>query len=320
MSEDRGQQHSASADGWVGSAFDSEIIMNDVEQPKHLLVYDLGLGDTDQAFHSPLMTIANMRAIKNLRVRSQAAESRRRGRWQEKNAEYMQARQDRQEVRQERQDRVPPLRRDNFRYAESPHPNRNRSMSRNTGRDQSTPRRPRTPSRPPRSPTPNRASAPARGSGERRGTTPPWREERGRQRSETPQGRRTRSRIREGHARGAYWTNSGRQQYREPPRCQEPARSSGAAWLKTGAWQHYEQPPENRHHGQGYYQQPYYRYNPRRTSVEYVQGYQVPYEGWIRNAVGTWLDLVPSIFFHQPTWKRRQSELYLYRYTFRVGF
>ena len=109
MSEDRGQQHSASADGWVGSAFDSEIIMNDVEQPKHLLVYDLGLGDTDQAFHSPLMTIANMRAIKNLRVRSQAAESRRRGRWQEKNAEYMQARQDRQEVRQERQDRVPPL-------------------------------------------------------------------------------------------------------------------------------------------------------------------------------------------------------------------
>ena len=36
--------------------------------------------------------------------------------------------------------------------------------------------RPRTPPRPLRSP------------GERRGTTPPWREERGRQRSETPQG------------------------------------------------------------------------------------------------------------------------------------
>jgi hypothetical protein len=54
------------------------------------------------------MTIANMRAIENTRITSQAAESRRRGRWQEKNAEFLQARQERQEVRQERQDRVPP--------------------------------------------------------------------------------------------------------------------------------------------------------------------------------------------------------------------
>ena len=65
-----------------------------------------------------------MRAIKNTRITSQAAESRRRGRWQEKNAEFLQARQERQEVRQERQDRVPPCIETNFRYAEPPQPNR----------------------------------------------------------------------------------------------------------------------------------------------------------------------------------------------------
>ena len=35
--EERSQQQSASADGWVGSAFDTEITLIDVEQPKHLL-------------------------------------------------------------------------------------------------------------------------------------------------------------------------------------------------------------------------------------------------------------------------------------------
>ena len=57
---ERGQQHSTSADGWVGSAHDTEITLTDVEQQKHLLAYDLGLGETDAAFHSPLLTIANM--------------------------------------------------------------------------------------------------------------------------------------------------------------------------------------------------------------------------------------------------------------------
>ena len=54
MVEDRGKQHSASADGFVGSAYDNDILLNDLEQPKHLLVYNLGLGDSDQAFHSSL--------------------------------------------------------------------------------------------------------------------------------------------------------------------------------------------------------------------------------------------------------------------------
>ena len=43
MTEDRGKQQSASADGIAGSAYDDKILLADVEQPKHLLVYDLGL-------------------------------------------------------------------------------------------------------------------------------------------------------------------------------------------------------------------------------------------------------------------------------------
>ena len=110
----------------------------------------------------------------------------------------------------------------------------------------------------------------------------------------------------------------------QPPRYQEQSRSSGAAWLNQGYQQPYDQQYTNWHHGQGYYQQPNYKHDPRRSSVEYVQGYHVPYERWIRHADGTWLDLVPqspeeSIFFHQPTWQRRQNELYLYGYTFRMG-
>ena len=43
-----------SADGFYGQAYDTEVMLNDIEQPKHLLVYDLGLGNSDQAWHSPL--------------------------------------------------------------------------------------------------------------------------------------------------------------------------------------------------------------------------------------------------------------------------
>lgn len=87
---ERGQQHSTSTDAWVGSAHDTEITLTDVEQQKHLLAYDLGLGETDAAFHSPLMTIAHMRVMKNKRIRPQAAESRRREQWQDKNVNICQ--------------------------------------------------------------------------------------------------------------------------------------------------------------------------------------------------------------------------------------
>ena len=87
VTDDRSKRQSTSADGCAGTAFDNEIMLNDVEQPKHLMVYDLGLGDTtDQAFHSPLMATANMRAIKNYRIRSLSSRITA-CRWQERNAE-----------------------------------------------------------------------------------------------------------------------------------------------------------------------------------------------------------------------------------------
>ena len=45
VSEARGKEDSASADGLVGSAFSDEVMLNDVEQLKHLLPYDMGLAE-----------------------------------------------------------------------------------------------------------------------------------------------------------------------------------------------------------------------------------------------------------------------------------
>ena len=55
-----------------------------------------------------------------------------------------------------------------------------------------------------------------------------------------------------------------------------------------------------------------------------MPGYQAPYERWIRRPDGTWLDLVPqtldqSIYFNQPRWQHRDTELWLYGYTFTMG-
>lgn len=107
VSEDRGRHESASADGIAGADFDGEIILTDVEQANHLMTYDLGLAETDAAWHSPLMTFATMRAMTNMRVRSQQAENRK---WQDKNEQYRQNGEDQREERRERRDSVPPLR------------------------------------------------------------------------------------------------------------------------------------------------------------------------------------------------------------------
>ena len=61
VSEDRGNQQSATADGVAGDAYDTKVLLNDIEQPKHLLDYDLGLRDSGQDWHSPLLTIATLR-------------------------------------------------------------------------------------------------------------------------------------------------------------------------------------------------------------------------------------------------------------------
>ena len=64
VTEARGREDSASADGFAGSAFSDEVMLNDVEQLKHLLPYDLGLAEKDCAWHSPLLTFAQLKALK----------------------------------------------------------------------------------------------------------------------------------------------------------------------------------------------------------------------------------------------------------------
>ena len=94
------------------------------------------------------------------------------------------------------------------------------------------------------------------------------------------------------------------------------ARQTGVQWLQSGAWQPNPAPPTNRNSGRGYFQPLYFRQNPNNSAVEYMPGYQVPFDRWIQNRDGTWLDLVPqspdhSIYF--------QNELWLYGYTFYNG-
>jgi len=69
VSEARGKEESASADGMSGSAFSDEVILSDVEQLKHLLPYDLGLAEKDCAYHSPLLTYAQLKVFKDMRIR-----------------------------------------------------------------------------------------------------------------------------------------------------------------------------------------------------------------------------------------------------------
>ena len=135
------------------------------------------------------------------------------------------------------------------------------------------------------------------------GNTQPWREReqrqntaRGRERSQTPVERNTRTRT---ESRSS-WTNRSRPAgvLGPPP---PPSRMSGSQWLNQG----YREPPSSStsYRNPGHpYQQPYHRTNPRNYNVEYVPGYQVPQDRWIRKHDGQWIDLLPqtpeqSIFF-----------------------
>ena len=142
--EARGKEESASADGLVGSAFSDEVMLNDVEQLKHLLPYDLGLAEKDCGYDSPLLAFA-LRALKNMRIRSKESEDRRRERWGGLNERYKEKRDDRQIERRERKDSVPPLRRDSYR-------NVGEQRSRSTSRIPSSDRRPPPPPAPVRPP------------------------------------------------------------------------------------------------------------------------------------------------------------------------
>ena len=123
-------------------------MLNDVEQLKHLLPYDMGLAEKDCAYHSPLLTFAQLKALKNMRIRSKESEDRRRARWGGLNESYKEKRDDRKIERRERKDSVPPLRQDSYRNVGE---QRSRSTSRVSSRDNST-RRPQPPLAPVRPP------------------------------------------------------------------------------------------------------------------------------------------------------------------------
>ena len=91
---------------FTGPAFEAEILLADFEHPKHLTVYDLGLADSDKAWHSPLYVLCTIRCIKNLRIRNLEAEHRRRGRLEARNRRWEEEREDRREIRREQSDSV----------------------------------------------------------------------------------------------------------------------------------------------------------------------------------------------------------------------
>ena len=346
VTEARAKEDSASADGYTGSAFSDEILLTDVEQYKHLIPQDFGLRETDCAWHSPLMVFSQLKVLKNMRIRTREGEAKRRERWDRRTQEY----EDKREERKERRDSVPPLRRDSHRHASHQYAERGRSRSGERARSSNP--RPHTPKPPPAPPappvraptTPPKASTdqpvrykaapvslkqqptstsavrpppvkappvapPARSSVRTRSTStppdppnpPPWRE-----RSTMPE--------------TVYATRKRPHGIPEPPA--PPRRMSGAQWLDSGGQSSSSSAYPD--HGWQSWQSPYYRYNPQTSHVEYVPGYVVPQQRWVRKYDGTWLDMIPqtpdqSIFFHQSGEIRRQNERSFYGYTFTMG-
>ena len=87
--------------------FQNEVMLNNVEQLKHVLSYDLGLAEKDCAWHSPLLTFAQLKSLKKMRIRTKESKDKRREKWTQKTQGYT-------EKREERRDSVPPLRTDSY--------------------------------------------------------------------------------------------------------------------------------------------------------------------------------------------------------------
>ena len=94
-------------------------------------------------------SMTQIRALKNMRIRSKDSEHRRRTKWEDLNVGYKERREERKAERRERHDSVPPLRKDSFRNVDSDTQRRSRSMSRTPGQDRAEVRPPRTPPMPP---------------------------------------------------------------------------------------------------------------------------------------------------------------------------
>ena len=159
VTEARAKEDSASADGYSGSAFSDEFLLNDVEHLKHLLPYDLGLAEKDCAWHSPLLTFAHLKALKNMRIRTKESEDRRRERWGQRNQGYQEKKEDARAERRERQDSVPPLRRDTCRNV-GEHRSRSASRARSNNPKARTPQPPPAPARAPVTPPKTTTAAP----------------------------------------------------------------------------------------------------------------------------------------------------------------
>eukprot|EP00435_Cladocopium_sp_Y103_P071272 s298_g37.t1 len=98
ISLSRTASQKATADGVVGSGFSDEVMLQDVERPKYLQNIDLGLKDSDQAAHSPLIAIAKLFCQRNLRVRTEESDNRRRGRRGQRQPQYWQQGDEEEEV------------------------------------------------------------------------------------------------------------------------------------------------------------------------------------------------------------------------------
>ena len=337
VTEARAKEDSASADGFAGSAFSDEIMLNDVEQLKHLLPYDRGLAEKDSAWHSPLLTFAQLKSLKNMRIRTRESEDKRREKWMQRTQGYL-------ERREERRDSVPPLRTDSFRRVGQ---TRSRSVSRTRSNrpKADVPKPPpapaRAPSTPPQGPTATpkpvrykaapvslkQASAPTSTSNVqppvKAPPVPPSRRSSGstRQPSTPPDPPKARPpwRERSQPTEQRHTTRKRPINVPEPPA--PPSRMTGTQWLDQGT-----SSSSSGHRGYGYsYDQPAHcRANPHTSDVEYVPGYTIPRQRWVQKYDGSWLDMIPqtpdqSIFFHQSGELRRRNEMSFYGYTFSMG-
>eukprot|EP00435_Cladocopium_sp_Y103_P042316 s894_g11.t1 len=296
----RSASQTATADGVVvGSAFSDEVLLTDSERPKYLQNIDLGLKDSDEAAHSPLVVVSKLHGQRNLRTRSDQSDQRRKDkRYGRPERPRGRAQYDDDEEEEEENDPVGRLR------------NTTPSLGaclrgQDTGArgSQTFENTARVPVAPPKMPPIPPPSA------------------RRRERSQTPVGRNTQRRA-----------NTPQQRPQSP-----------------------RQPPQRSWHQQQQYEyqrcnQPYTRHTPRATapvppapppppapaqaapaywqrggSIEYDPKYK-PFQGprWVRNNDSSWCDRCPefpwqSIYYNQPSWQRRNNELWLYGYTFRMG-
>jgi len=346
ITEARAKEDSASADGFSGSAFSDEVMLNDVEQLKHLLPYDLGLAEKDCAWHSPLLAFAQLKSLNNMRIRTKESEDKRREKWMNRNQGYLDRREESRHERQERRDSVPPLRRDSDKHVgQTRSPSVSRARSNRPPADVPTPPPApvRAPATPPKATTTTSVpvrykAAPAHLKQEPTSTstarapvrTPPVKAPPAKAPPVPPPGRspattRLPSRTPEPpKARPPWRERSQKRPVNVPEPPAPPSRMTGSQWLSQGDQSASSSSTGHRGYGWSYERPAYYRTNPHTQNVEYVPGYVVPQQRWVQKFDGTWLDMIPqspdqSIFFHQSGELRRRNEMSFYGYTFSMG-